>query len=92
MSYLNTRVLYKSNRLEDAISVSGSDGQQVVLMHAKYQDSHYVLLLDKNMGTMYIERLKSSLRVDIYASENFDKIEDDEEWKSVYNALDLVES
>lgn len=70
------------------IPVDGAAGQQDVFIHIKHQDSHYVLLHDRNMGSLYIEVLKNPFRVDLYASDNFEKIEDDEEWTTIYNVLD----
>ena len=36
---------------------------------------------------MYINRLKSYLRLDIYVSENFEKIDNDEEFNTIYNIV-----
>lgn len=67
--------------------VAYSNGMQRVLVHLKHQGTHYVLLFDYFTKGIYLNRLKSVLPIEIYASENFEKIEDDEEYSSIYNII-----
>jgi hypothetical protein len=87
MSILNTEIKFIAKSFEEGRAVTYSYGVQRVIACLKHQNSWYVLVEDRSEKSIYINRLKSVLRVDLYVSENFEKIEDDAEWFAIYNLL-----
>lgn len=83
----NTTFLFVAKNIGEGKVVTHSGGMQVVLVHLKHQGSHYVIIFDHNSRGMYLNRLKQTIVIDLYCSDNFESIEDDEEWHSVMGII-----
>ncbi len=84
---LNTSILFFAKKIEEGKPVAYSNGKQRVVITLRHQRDVYVLVHDSNTDSMYINKLQSMLCPDIYVSDNFKKIEDEEEWQTIYNLI-----
>ena len=86
---VQSSILFAAKTLAEGKPVAYSYGMQVVLVLMKFQSTHYVVLYDQVKNSVYLERLKSMMTPDIYVSENFEQITDNEEWNA---ALEQIRS
>lgn len=82
-----TEFLFVAKSATEGRPVLDSSGNQTVLVLLKEQGNYYVVIRDSIVKRTFVERLNSILLLDPYRSDNFRKIEDDQEWESIYNIL-----
>lgn len=76
-----------AKKISEGKPVAHSNGMQRVLILLEHQKEYYVVIHDEVENGMYINKLKSIIPIDLYVSENFMKIESDEEYDAVYNIV-----
>lgn len=69
--------------------VVDSHGNQEVIAHLMDGTSSVVLILDKQSGSYYINKLVSSLVIELYHSDNFMAIEDELEWDAYHDLFTI---
>lgn len=74
------RLVFGARSMSEAKPVPDSYGNQCVLGTVLHDDSLVVLVIDKLENKSYIQKVFNRFAIEVYASENFLKIEDDEEF------------
>jgi len=73
--------------------VTDSHGYQEVVASVLDGMDQVVIILDSNTDKLYIEKVINRFEIDIYRSDNFMKIEDEEEWdtyKSFFHTMGII--
>lgn len=79
------QLIYAAKSVKDGIVIDKTFGVQRLLATIKFDGKFYGCIFDQNVDKFFLERIKSMIIPNPYVPENFEKIEDDEEWKTVYN-------
>lgn len=79
------QLIYAAKSIKEGIPIDKTYGMQKLLATIKFDGNFFGIIHDINVDKFYVERIKSMIIPNPYVPENFEKIEDDEQWKTVYN-------
>lgn len=80
-------ILFAAKTSKEGKVVDHSNGQQRILVVVKDNGNYYGLIHDVSTGKMYLNRIKTLILMNPYVSENFEYIDNDEEWDSIMEFL-----